>query len=75
MVRVMMISTVKPWRGAVEDRDSYRAIRTKLGDASRAQYDLLPDTPTKALFEPYQMERVGRNAGSNPRPPGAAKNT
>jgi hypothetical protein len=69
------VSDVEATGGAMEDRDSfyYRAIRTKLGDASRAQYDLLPDTPTKALFELYQMERVGRNAGSDPRPPGGAK--
>ena len=44
----------------MDDRDSfyYRAIRTKLGDAPRAQTDLLPDTPTKALFELYQLERA-----------------
>jgi hypothetical protein len=48
----------------MDDRDSfyYRAIRTKLGDAPRAQYDLLPDTPTKALFELYQLERAAGNA-------------
>jgi hypothetical protein len=49
---------------AMDDRDSFycRAIRTKLGDAPRAQYDLLPDTPTKALFELYQLERAAGNA-------------
>jgi hypothetical protein len=63
--------------GAMEDRDSfyYRAIRTKLGDAPRAQYDILPDTPTKALFELYQLEQVSGNAGPETRPSGRAKNT
>jgi hypothetical protein len=55
----------------MEDRDSfyYRAIRTKQGDAPRAQYDLKeppPDTPTKALFELYQLERIAGNAGRDP---------
>jgi hypothetical protein len=63
--------------GAVEDRDSfyYRAIRTKPGDASRAQYNLLQDTPTKALFELYHLERVGGNADPDTGPSGRAKNT
>jgi hypothetical protein len=62
--------------GAMEDRDSfyYRAIRTKVGDAPRAQYDLLPDTPTKALFELYHLEHVAGSAGPDPRPSGRAKN-
>jgi hypothetical protein len=61
----------------MEDRDSfyYRAIRTNLGDARRAQYDVLPDTPTKALFELYQLERVAGNAGRHPGPSGRAENT
>jgi hypothetical protein len=64
----------------MQDRDSfyYRAIRTKLGDAARTQYDLnepLPDTPTKALFELYKLERVAGNAGRDQRPSGRAQNT
>jgi hypothetical protein len=56
----------------MQDRDSfyYRAIRTKLGDAPRTLYDLddpLPQTPTKALFELYEQERVAANGSENPR--------
>jgi hypothetical protein len=47
----------------MQDRDSfyYRAIRTKLGDVAKTQYDLkepLPETLAKALFELYEQERV-----------------
>ena len=44
----------------MEDRDSfyYRAIRLKLSDAPTTQYDPLAETPTKALFELYEKERV-----------------
>jgi hypothetical protein len=73
MVEVMMISTVvEAVGGAMQDRDSfyYRAIRTKLGDAPRTHYDLddpLPQTPTKALFELYEQERVAASGSENPR--------
>jgi hypothetical protein len=45
----------------MQDRDSfyYRAIRTKLGDALRAQYDLkqpLPEPLAKTLFELDRQE-------------------
>jgi hypothetical protein len=56
----------------MQDQDSfyYRAIRTKLGDAPRTHYDLddpLPQTPTKALFELYEQERVAASGSENPR--------
>jgi hypothetical protein len=72
MVEVMMVSTVvEAVGGAMQDRDSfyYRAIRTKLGDVARTQYDLkepLPETPTKELFELYEKERVAAGATGNP---------
>jgi hypothetical protein len=54
----------------MQDLDSfyYRAIRTKLGDAARMQYDLkepLPDAPIKALFKLYEQERVGARGTGN----------
>jgi hypothetical protein len=47
----------------MHDRDSfyYRAIRTKLGDALKAQYDLkqpLPEPLAKALLELDRQEGV-----------------
>jgi hypothetical protein len=66
-----MVSTVvEAVGGAMQDRDSfyYRAIRTKLGDAPRTHYDLddpLPQTPTKALFELYEQERVAASGSEN----------
>jgi hypothetical protein len=61
----------------MEDRHSFyhRAIRTKMGDAPRAQDDILADTPTKALFALYHQERIAGNAGSDLSPSGRAKNT
>jgi hypothetical protein len=47
--------------GAMQDRDSfyYRAIRTKLGDAQGDDpKEPLPETPTKALFELFQHEKI-----------------
>jgi hypothetical protein len=57
--------------GIMQDQDSfyYRAIRTKLGELARTQYDLkepLPETPTKALFELYEKERVAASGTGNP---------
>jgi hypothetical protein len=48
----------------------YRAIRTKLGDAPRTQYDMkepLPDAPIRALFELYEQERFAASGTGNPR--------
>jgi hypothetical protein len=81
MVGVMMVQTVvEAMGGAMQDRDSfyYRAIRTKLGDAARAQYDPkepLPETPTKVLFDLYEQERVAAGGTGNPRSRGRTWNT
>jgi hypothetical protein len=73
----MILAVVEAMGGAMQDLDSfyYRVIRTKRGDAPRTQYDLtepLPETPTKALFELYEQERIAASWTGNPRPRGRA---
>jgi hypothetical protein len=80
MVGVMMVQTVvETMGGNMHDRDSFycRAIRTRLGDAARTQYDPkepLPETPTKALFELYERERAAASGVGSPRPRGRTWN-
>jgi len=76
MVGLMMVATVvETMGGNMQDRDSFyfRAIRTRLGDAARTQYDPkepLPETPTKALFELYEQERAAASGTRALRPRG-----